>query len=143
MGLGLTSPVGQTEEIAIAECERICEMVDRMRGDFKMPSFDLVWHTHSALADELIEARGSTRRKLIESMAFPKPTYVENLIYCDELKKTFGDVSDVQGFDGRGVFELPKGHGLLIPNSRNGQIVELTFYRLSELLKAKVKAVKV
>lgn len=97
-----------------------------------------VW-TDSKLADQICKARGISRERFVRSMCVPKPSVIANIVYCDELKKAFGDISDIEGFDKNGILHLPKGAGLLFPKKEQGQIIGAEFYRLSRVLRPKEK----
>lgn len=68
-----------------------------------------------------------------KSMEVERPSRIENLIYCGELRKKHGDISDVKGFDADGNFILAVRSGILVPVWVDGRITELTFYSHSEL----------
>lgn len=87
--------------------------------------------------ERMLSARGSSRQLFVLSGAVAKPSWLQNRLYCAALREQFGDVSDVPGFDSRGVYQLPKGYGLLMPVRMNGRVAELKFYSYGELMKAK------
>lgn len=85
--------------------------------------------------EQICTAKNLTHSRFLTTLAFPKPSYIENRVFSGELKREFGDLSDVPGFSKNGTFELPKGYGLLVPVRKQGEIVELRFYPMRELLK--------
>lgn len=92
---------------------------------------------NSDLADEICIAKNITRRHFARMMCAPKPGRIENLLICGELRKIFGDVSQYQGFDGKGIYQLPSSSGLLVPVLAEGKVTALRFVRLSEALKTR------
>lgn len=102
-------------------------------------TFDIDW-LYSDTVSQICEARGITRRRLAE-LAIPKPTRIQNLNYCSELRKRF-DLSGIAGFV-NGVLELPRNAGFLV-FERNGKLITgFRFVHLSQMLKPKVRAASV
>lgn len=128
MALGL--PDGYTDEMCDSDSERV------LNG--KSPAyFEYAWD--AKLITQICEAKGITRERFIRSMTAPKPSRVQGLVYYHELQDRFGDISDVKGFEG-GPIQWPNGWGAIVPIRENGEIVELKFYRLRELLKPKQRS---
>lgn len=85
----------------------------------------------------ICDARGVTRRQVIDSGAIPRPSHIENLVICAELRKWHGNLSEIEGFDANGNFKLPRPAGILYPVREGNEIVRLGFRTFSELFKAK------
>lgn len=89
--------------------------------------------------NEICSARNMTRTAFLQTLAFPRPTRIQNLVFCAELRSRFGQVI-APGFT-NGIFELSKSYGLYVPIKRQGEIVELKFFAMRELLKPKVNCI--
>lgn len=83
--------------------------------------------------ERICTARGTTRRKIIDSGAIPRPGHIENLVFCAELRKLYGDLSHIEGFDRNSNFILPRPAGVLYPVRSDGEIVRLAFVTLRYL----------
>lgn len=83
--------------------------------------------------EKICAAKQISRNRFIKSLAFPQPTTIQNLTFCAELRKRFGHITAPGFVDGK--FVLSKGYGLYIPRKSQGEIVELKFYPMKELLK--------
>jgi hypothetical protein len=87
--------------------------------------------------EQICKTKQLSEERFIRSLAFPIPSHFQALIYSSELRKKYGDLSKVTGFSDEGIFTRPKGYGLLVPVRKNGEITELKFYPMREMLKAK------
>lgn len=85
--------------------------------------------------DRICAAKGITRRRFMQTLAFSRPTAIQNLVFCSELRRRYGSFTAPGFVDGR--FVLSKGYGLYVPVRKQGEIVELKFYPMRELLKPK------
>jgi hypothetical protein len=85
--------------------------------------------------ERICKARGVTRRQVIGGRAIPRPSHIENLVICAELRKWHGDLSEIEGFDKNSNFILPRPAGVLYPVRRDGEIVRIGFSTMSELFK--------
>jgi hypothetical protein len=101
------------------------------------PYLAYVWDG-SELMQKICEAKGITRARFIRSMAIPKPTKIQNLVYSSELRRMF-DLSNEPGFID-GVYQLPKGYGILIPKRKDGKIIQLELHSINKLTKPRVPA---
>lgn len=105
----------------------------------------------TAIADEFPSSWWDYRRELKEldkrglrqrvmKGCVPKPSHIENLVYCSELRRWHGNLSEVAGFDKKGNFILPSGYGVLYPVREGREIVRLAFMTFAQLMRPKAKA---
>ena len=87
--------------------------------------------------NDICSARNMTRKRFLQTLAFPRPTRIQNLVFCAELRSRFGQVI-APGFT-NGIFDLSKSYGLYVPIKKQGEIVELKFFAMRELLKPKAQ----
>jgi hypothetical protein len=119
-------PYGYTQEMAEAD----------LAAEFPV-IIELAWHDRERDLERILQAKRISRRVFMKTMAVPKPSIVQNLVYCSELKKKYGKL-DAPGFQ-NDLYQLPRTDGILVPMRRDGLIYELRFHRMSEMFKAKVK----
>lgn len=112
------------------------ELLDS-EGDLALASWP--WWDHPRDLERILEARGITREKFLGLGMLPKPTFVENLIYCGELRARYGDLSRVKGFDMKGNFILPKPDGIIGPVTSGPLILSIEFYPYSRIFKKKLQ----
>lgn len=96
------------------------------------------WDDFERDLQRILEARGMTRRQFMSKGAVPVPSFIANLVYSSELRKIYGDLTGIEGFDAKGNYVLPKrAHGLLYPVKDGKEITRLEFLRFSTLFKPK------
>jgi len=92
------------------------------------------------LFEKIAKARGVTVNQLLDLCVVKQPSVIQNLIFCYELRKRFGAdaVASTPGFNQAGIFMLRRGPHVLYPQRDDQKrIVELRFYKVSEVLKVK------
>lgn len=90
----------------------------------QMTTVDYVW-TGQELVNEICKARRITRERFIRSMAAPKPSHIQHLIFNDELQKLGHEP----------LPNWPQGRGLIIPKWEGRTITAIHFHSLREILK--------
>jgi hypothetical protein len=99
------------------------------------PAVQFNWTENADLIKEVCEARNISEEKFSELMIFPKPTYIQNLVYSSELRRVFGIgvLRFMQEFNNDGNFVLPSYRGFFAPKHNGRLITALSFYEMSKL----------
>ena len=92
------------------------------------------WDESKPIAKAIYDVFGYTATEQFARGIIEQPRWVENLLICSNLKRIFGDVSDVKGFNRLGL-QLERYNDVLIPVKENGLLIRLDGYATRQLLK--------
>lgn len=90
------------------------------------------WHQRERDLVRILEAKDMSRDSFFRTLTAPKPSWLENLVFCAELRRRYD--LNVQGFI-NGIYQLPKPDGVIVPIKTGRKITGLRFVRMSEMLK--------
>lgn len=96
---------------------------------------ETTWDESVPVAKVIYKVYGHTGRDQFALGIVEQPGWLENRLICSRLRNTFGDISDVAGFDKQGNLILQKYNDALIPVWDDRHIVRLGGYATRQLLK--------
>lgn len=99
----------------------------------------LEWEESKPIAKVVYECWGFCAREQFERGIIEQPRRFPNWLICSGLRRIYGDISDIEGFDKHGNFICNKANDILVPVKDNGRIVRLRPYS-SRALKAQANA---
>ena len=95
----------------------------------------IVWDEWKEIAKPIYDVFGYTGSEQFKRGITRQPGRIENLIICADLRRIYGDLSDVKGFDRDGVFIRKRYNNVLIPQKQGNLITELVPYSTRQLVK--------
>lgn len=124
--------------MAQGETLNLVYTLEMENADFENPGNPLgywpSWWLYERDLLRICEARGVRRLDVMRTTA-PKPSTIENWVYCAELREKYGDLSSIVGFDTNGNLRLPRGAGIIGPVREDGEIVRINFWPYSRLFR--------
>jgi hypothetical protein len=120
------TPIEYTLEIQRREAES---------GWTEPETLTLQWDEDKQIAKVAYQVWGLTASQQFERGIIRQPGFIENLIICSELRRIYGDLSDIPGFDRNGNLERYPYDDMLVPVREDGRIVRLKGYSSRLLLK--------
>lgn len=95
---------------------------------------DINWEDSKPVATAIYKRFGYSVREQFARGIIEQPRTIENLLICSELKRVFGDLTNVSGFI-RNILQLKQCNDVLIPVKENGLLIRLDGYQTRQLLK--------
>ena len=113
---------------------------EQLKADLDEPVMsEIYWDVPVRIGKLIFEVKGYSSEEQFKRGIVEQPGRLENAIICSTLRKTFGDISDIPGFDQHGVFQRDKLNDFLVPAKENGLIVKLKGYSSRQLQKERDK----
>ncbi len=111
--------------------------VDMLKADVEgEPAMSILrWDVPYKIGKIIYDVLGHSSDAQFELGIVEQPGYLENAIICSQLRKTFGEISNVEGFDANGVFKRIRNHDYIVAVKENGLIARLETHSSRELEK--------
>lgn len=118
------SEIGATKDFVGAYSGRLID---------SFPLTQINWTESGELKEAVCKAWDLSEEQFDSRLITEKPSHIQNLVICSELRRLFGNLGFVEGFDRDGIFILPKERGFIVPQIKEGKIESLKFYGLGVL----------
>jgi hypothetical protein len=86
------------------------------------------WVENTAVAKLIYKLSGYTAREQFARGIVEQPGWLENWLICSELRRVYGDISDIPGFDRKSNFIRDRHNDILIPQYKGPWIAQLQGY---------------
>lgn len=91
------------------------------------------WEEPVKIAKLIYKLYGFTASEQFRRGIVQQPGRIHNLLICSELRRIYGDLSGVPGFDHNGNFKRERYNDVLVPERKGNAIVALKAYASRQL----------
>lgn len=95
----------------------------------------VTWEEPVKIAKVIYQVYGYTAREQFARGIIAQPGRIHNLLICAELRRVYGDLSKIKGFDANGNFIRERYNDVLIPEKDGWRITGLKGYATRQLAK--------
>lgn len=89
---------------------------------------NLCWDEPTEIAKIVYKVWGFTASQQFEKGIIAQPGKIANLLICSDLRRVFGDLSGIEGFDEKGNFKRDRFNDILVPIFEGRRIVGFKGY---------------
>lgn len=99
------------------------------------PICETLWDEPAEIAKTIYKVYGYSASEQFRRGIVEQPGRTENLIICYDLRRVYGDLSNVPGFDKNGIFKRERHNDVLIPVFEAKRVVRLEAFSTRQIAK--------